>query len=99
VKLKLQPGRRWRKGDDVFSAHFLTLSEALNLCEIDVPTIESSVKLKVNPHCPKQEYELPGKGVKGAKHVALVSIRVPRGDLDEITSLINSLREEWKVDQ
>ncbi len=55
--------------------------------------------MKVNPYCPKQEYELPGKGVKGGKHVAMVSVRVPRGNLDdEITDLIAQLGKEWQVD-
>lgn len=54
VKLKVEAGHRWRTGDDVFSQHFLTLSDALNRCEIDVPTIESSVKIQVNPHCQNQ---------------------------------------------
>ncbi len=64
-----------------------------------MPTIESSIQVKINPYCPKQEYELPGKGVKGARHVAVVKIRVPRGNLDdEITQLIKSLQTECEVD-
>jgi len=41
IKLILEKGSRWRKGDEVFSQHFVTMSEALNRSEIYVPTIEN----------------------------------------------------------
>ena len=99
IKVKVEPGTRWRKGDDVYSEHFLTLAEAFNRCHIEVPTLDTSVKVKVDPYCPRQQYELEGKGVKGARHVALVKIRMPRGVLDdEISDVMDNLGKEWTFD-
>ena len=48
LKVLVQNSDRWREGNDVYSVHYLTLSEALSkILEIDVRTVDSKETIKL----------------------------------------------------
>jgi DnaJ-class molecular chaperone len=68
-----------RRGDDIHINLPITLGEAINGGEIEVPTIHGPVRAKIPPGTQGgQTFRLSGKGVRKGDHYYRVEIHVPR---------------------
>ncbi len=86
VRVKVQPHSKFhRDGKDIFYDHDISMIDAALGCEIIVPTLEGTEKIKVNPGSqPNTIIKLKGKGVthinyrgKGDQFVRIV-VNVPK---------------------
>lgn len=87
-----------RRGDDVFTEVPVTLVEAVNGAEIDVPTIHGSVRAKIPAGTQGgQTFRLRGKGIRTktttGDHLYKVQITVPKNLPPEGKRLVEKLAE------
>ena len=84
-----QEAERWRKGQDIFSRHYVTLAEALQGCQIKVPTVHGEHSIDLSRFDAGMKHIFEGKGVlktkisgddaaKAGNHIAFVKPIIPR---------------------
>ena len=54
---------RWRSGTNIHSRHFITLGEAIEGCQLSIPTIHGASKLELGPLTCIKERVFVGQGV------------------------------------
>ena len=55
---------RWRKGNNVFSKHYVHLSDALKGCEVTVPMVYGDHSIKITDMGIQTRHLIAGKGAK-----------------------------------
>ena len=86
----VQEAERWRKGQDIFSQHYITLDQALKGCKVSVPTVHGSETVNLSQFDAHMKHIFEGKGVlktnihsdddspKTGNHIAHVTPLIPR---------------------
>ena len=78
---------RWSTGKDVYSMHLVKLSDALEGCDISIPTVHGSSKINLPAMSSQSKFTLSGKGIilqdqRGidsyGNHIANIRTQVPR---------------------
>ena len=55
---------RWRKGNDIHTRHYVSLSNALEGCVIKVPTVHGAQEVKLPKNAKHSVLKVEGKGAK-----------------------------------
>ena len=55
---------RWRKGNDIHTRHYISLSNAIEGCVIKVPTVHGTQEIKLPKNAKHSVLKVEGKGAK-----------------------------------
>lgn len=98
VTLHVRPHPYFRRdGLDVHADLPVTLAEAILGAEVEVPTIDGPVRVKIPPGTPGgQRFRLGGRGItspsgKTGDHYYTVKIALPEGSAQEVAKLLDQL--------
>ena len=78
---------RWRSGNDVHTRHYMSLSDALEGCLIQVPTVHGAKEVKIQRQVKHPIINIPDKGITSeyesqkGDHIVTVYTQIPR-DID-----------------
>jgi len=85
-----------RRGDDIHINLPITLSEAINGGEIEVPTIHGPVRARIPAGTQGgQTFRLSGKGVRKGDHYHRVEIHVPRDLPEEARAAVDEIEKHY----
>ena len=55
---------RWRKGNNIHTNHYVSLSDALCGCVLTIPTVQGTQEIKLAQGAKSNIFKLEGKGAK-----------------------------------
>ena len=83
---------RWREGNNVHTRHYVKLADAIEGCNISVPTIQGQVDFNIPSLSAVSYFTLPGKAQEGDHKVQTV-LQIPRHTDEKMRELSEKLTQ------